>query len=223
MAYYNGKQLIGFKGGGGYDEGYEDGYTKGTKLIYIMMGLGGTFNGTTFPEKTDLILKVQYAPKKMDYAFCDAVNLRSVKIIAEKSQSEGANCNSAFRCPGLELVDLSECDFRPGNAQMIAFYTRSLKTILGALNFSLCTTTHLAFEYAEGLEDIEFVPNTIKINIAFKQSSKLSDKSIQSIIDGLADLTGQTSQTLTFHSTVGNKLTDTQKATITAKNWTLVY
>ena len=46
---------------------------------------------------------------------------------------------------------------------------------------------------------------------------------MQSIIDGLKDLTGAESQTLTFHSAVGNKLTDTQKATITAKNWTLVY
>ena len=51
----------------------------------------------------------------------------------------------------------------------------------------------------------------------------LSDETIQSIIDGLADLTEQTTQTITFYATVGAKLTDEQKATITAKNWTLAY
>jgi hypothetical protein len=46
---------------------------------------------------------------------------------------------------------------------------------------------------------------------------------MQSIIDHLKDLTGQTPQKLTFHATAGGKLTDVQKAAITAKNWTLVY
>ena len=54
-------------------------------------------------------------------------------------------------------------------------------------------------------------------------SRNLTPETIQSIIDGMADLTGATAQTLTFHKDVGAKLTDAQKATITAKNWTLVY
>ena len=64
---------------------------------------------------------------------------------------------------------------------------------------------------------------TIGNAIAFPQSSLLSAQSVQSVIDCLKDLTGQTAQTLTFHADVGAKLTEAQKATITAKNWTLVY
>ena len=79
------------------------------------------------------------------------------------------------------------------------------------------------FNYIYSLVNVRFVANTIKLSIAFAQSDNLSTETIQSIIDGLADLTGGTAQTLTLHSTVGSKLTDTQKATITAKNWTLVY
>ena len=79
-------------------------------------------------------------------------------------------------------------------------------------NFSNCTK----------LENITF-EGVIGCNISFVHSSKLSDASVQSIIDHLADLTGQATQTLTFHKEVGAKLTDTQKATITAKNWTLAY
>ena len=59
--------------------------------------------------------------------------------------------------------------------------------------------------------------------IDLRWSSRLSAESIENIISCLKDLTGGTAQTLTFHATVGGNLTDTQKATITAKNWTLVY
>ena len=59
--------------------------------------------------------------------------------------------------------------------------------------------------------------------ISFAQSSKLSNASVQSVIDALADLTGKTAQTLTFHPTVGANMTQAQKNAVSAKNWTLVY
>jgi hypothetical protein len=91
------------------------------------------------------------------------------------------------------------------------------------LNLSKVTVMYNPFNYDYELREVRFVENTIGINITFAHCSLLSDETIQSIIYGLKDLTGGTSQTLTLHKTVGNKLTDTQKATITAKNWTLVY
>lgn len=72
------------------------------------------------------------------------------------------------------------------------------------------------------LEEIRF-EGCIGKSLAIKDSSKLSAASVQSIIDCLKDLTGQTQQTLTFHATVGANMTDAQKAAITAKNWQLVY
>lgn len=56
-----------------------------------------------------------------------------------------------------------------------------------------------------------------------RNAVSLDNESVQSVIDCLIDLTGQESQTLTFHNNVGKKLTEEQKATIAAKNWTLVY
>ncbi len=78
------------------------------------------------------------------------------------------------------------------------------------------------FNNCKALENITF-EGKIAGNISFSNSAKLSATSIQNIIDHLADLTGGTAQTLTLHADVGAKLTDEQKATITAKNWTLVY
>ena len=74
------------------------------------------------------------------------------------------------------------------------------------------------------LVDIHFTEDSvIAKNLSFSASSMLSVESVNSIINALKDLTGATAQTLTFHATVGGKLTDEQKATISAKNWTLVY
>ena len=81
----------------------------------------------------------------------------------------------------------------------------------------------LSFSYMSRLEHIRFAPGTMKRNLSMQSCEKLSDGSIQSVIESLQDLTGQATKNLTFHQSVGDKLTPAQKATITAKNWTLVY
>ena len=117
-------------------------------------------------------------------------------------------------------IDTSKCtgfyqSFRGRNA---------LEIIDGTpLDFTSVTSANNTFLSCDNLAEIRFVPNTIKVGFSFASSANLSAESIQSIINGLADLTGGTAKELTLHATVGNKLTDTQKATITAKNWTLVY
>ncbi len=78
------------------------------------------------------------------------------------------------------------------------------------------------FQNATNLTNIA-LDGVIAASINFRWSPLLTDASVQSIIDHLKDLTGATAQTLSFHADVGAKLTDAQKATITAKNWTLVY
>ena len=67
------------------------------------------------------------------------------------------------------------------------------------------------------------IEGTIGVSISFPASSKLSNDSVQSIINALKDLTGQTAQTLTLHADVGANLTQAQKDAISAKNWTLAY
>ena len=133
------------------------------------------------------------------------------------------NCICILGNDDLELLDLTEFKCYPTSIAYFAYQSKKLVTILGAMDLSKCTTVTLAFTSANALKDIEFVPNSIKISIGFNDSNLLSAISIQSITDGLADLTGGTAQTLTLHATVGGNLTDEQKASITAKNWTLVY
>ena len=81
----------------------------------------------------------------------------------------------------------------------------------GNLGFSDCTS----------LEHI-IIEGTIWRNVSF-QWSPLSAESVQSIVDHLKDRSGLATQTLTLKADVGANLTEAQRATITAKNWTLVY
>lgn len=106
-----------------------------------------------------------------------------------------------------------------------AFYGLQALQVIDGVPFDFSSLTSLTgiFHMSTAIVEMRFVPLSIKVNFLLSLHRKLSAETIQSIIDGLADLTGGATQTLTFHSDVGNKLTDTQKATITAKNWTLVY
>ena len=65
------------------------------------------------------------------------------------------------------------------------------------------------------------VEGTIAKSINFQWSNLLTNASVQSVIDHLKDLTGAATQTLTLHADVKAKITDAQKSSITAKNWTL--
>ena len=99
----------------------------------------------------------------------------------------------------------------------LMFSGSAIETIEEPLDISQVNQTLNAFA-CDNLTEIRFVSETIKISIDFSRCSKLSAQSIQSIIDGLATVT--TAQTLTINSAI--ILTDAQKASITAKGWTLV-
>lgn len=103
-------------------------------------------------------------------------------------------------------------------------YCGKLKTI-PSLRVTENVTVYARWFYnCYALETVNFTEDSvIAADIAFDRSPLLTSASVDSIIHALKDLTGQTAQTLTFHATVGGKLTDEQKAAISAKNWTLVY
>ena len=97
----------------------------------------------------------------------------------------------------------------------------SLQTIVGELDFSECERTQQQnpFNGCTSLIEVRFTPESIKQNLSFTQSSQLSDESIQSILDGLANVS--TTCTLSLNSEVYAKLTEEQKQSATDKGWTI--
>ncbi len=116
------------------------------------------------------------------------------------------------------------CDF----SKCITFvymmtYLAALEVIDGVpIDFSSATNIGDFHNCALGssLREIRVAPFSIKKNIGFSTDKNLSGESVQSIIDGLADLTGQTAQKVQFHTSVLARLTEEQINTIGAKNWT---
>lgn len=97
----------------------------------------------------------------------------------------------------------------------------SLQTIVGELDFSKCEPNQQQnpFNGCASLIEVRFTPESIKQNLSFTQSSQLSDESIQSILDGLANVS--TTRTLSLNSAVYAKLTEEQKQSATDKGWTI--
>lgn len=97
----------------------------------------------------------------------------------------------------------------------------SLQTIVGELDFSECEPNQQQnpFNGCTSLIEVRFTPESIKQNLSFTQSSQLSDESIQSILDGLANVS--TTRTLSLNSAVYAKLTEEQKQSATDKGWTI--
>lgn len=122
----------------------------------------------------------------------------------------------------LEILELPIIEkFLPNTLNRAFQDRRKLKEIRATIDATHCTSFANGGFSCPSLEEIRFKTGTIFVNPSLDYCPLLSDESIQSVIDGLADLTGQEAQTITFHATVKSKLTEEQISTITSKNWTL--
>ena len=94
---------------------------------------------------------------------------------------------------------------------------------LEEIDFSGATTINNSmWASSQYFTHLRVVPSTIKVD-CYIQVTKLDDASIQSLIDGFADMTGQTAVVLTVHATVKAKIEANQTwlNTLTSKNVTL--
>lgn len=233
---------------GGYDKGYESGYTDGYNIgfdeaydyayvdayedatskdspFYYLDKLDSIWADMNFPQPTDLVIRLYHQPTKgCMNTFLRATNINSIKFRVDNI--DGAwDFNQTFRECDVKIVDLTECSREIKNIHYMFFQAHKLESILGALDLTNCTTTGAGVTYgffADSLKDVEFIPNSIYVPLRFT-SKVLTQASIESIINGLADLTNNTTRTLTLNYEVGKTLTESQKARIAAKNWTLAY
>jgi surface protein len=126
-------------------------------------------------------------------------------------------------CTNLTELDFSTWDWSKVTGSMnyfLASDTNLKKINFGTFDMGNITTFHLAFHSLEQLTTIIGTLSNIKLNISFDRSP-LTEASAMVIINGLADLTSGTSQTLTLSSTTKALLTDADKLIATNKNWVI--
>lgn len=216
---------------GGFERGYEQGYEVGYEQSKIdnpdlfQYATCPMFQDAVFPSNYDVVVNIpNFSNITYSSYFYKAIGMRSIKMICDNKDVvwNGTNfCYAQDVEATLELVDLTE--FSTKLKTVTNFFARQTKLInvLGSLDLSECTTITNIVLGCVALQEIRFVAETIKNNITFSNSNLLTEESIQSIIGGLADLTGQTSRTVTFHSSIKINLTDEQLLQITSKNWKL--
>lgn len=203
-------------GGGSYEEGYEQGKIDGDISKYAT---SLSFMNAVFPDDYEITISVQNLSTMPSFRGTKGVTKVTLTDVSLDKQYTAYQF--LYLSQSIEELVLED-GIRFGSAGLLCNSAGALRRVIGAMDMSGVNADNLWGGCYE-LEEIRFVPTTIVANVGFQHSSKLSADSIQSIIDGLADLTGQTQQTLTLHNAVGSKLTDAQKAAITAKNWTLAY
>lgn len=182
-----------------------------------------SFQGVDFTDCPDFVVEVPNFEGKSTGGFGNTTNLQSVKLICN-IRNVALSMNSYFYgSRQLKTIDFSDFNTLFGSVTSTFGSCGKLERIIGTLDFSNVTAFANTFGQCVKLQEITVAANCIKANLSFSACPLLSAETIQSIIDGLADLTGGTAQTITFHADVGGKLTEEQKAAITAKNWTLVY
>jgi hypothetical protein len=145
------------------------------------------------------------------------INLPDYAIVADSMFSLAPNIIP----DKLKTVSFSP-KFKLSNATLLFNGRISLEEVIGELDFSGITAVNVQsnpFNGCTSLAEIRFTKESIKYNLSFTQSSQLSDESIQSILDGLANVS--TTRTLALNSAVYVKLTEEQKQSATDKGWTI--
>lgn len=126
----------------------------------------------------------------------------------------------------IEYSNLKNISFSPKligiSFQYMFFNQQYLENINGEIDFtkiSATTGTNLMFYACKNLKEVRFTKESLKYDLQMAQSKSLSLESLQSIIDGLGNVT--TTRTLSLNSTAYNKLTEEQKQSATDKGWTI--
>lgn len=132
----------------------------------------------------------------------------------------------AFRIDvSVEYFNLKNISFSPkliGTSFRYMFYDQQyLENINGEIDFTKSATTgpDLMFYSCNNLKEVRFTKESLKYDLQMAQSKSLSLESLQSIIDGLGNVT--TTRTLSLNSIAYNKLTEEQKQSATDKGWTI--
>lgn len=155
--------------------------------------------------------------KSYSYAFCgncwtdETLNPKYTPLKATATTQMFRFCAATV----LPSIDFNDCL----NLDQTYYYAREAVTIgTVILKDDGTNTFNNAFGGCSELVNISF-EGVIGNSLAIGSASKLTSESVDNIIDHLKDLTETTAQTITFHSTVVNNLTESQLENIRNKNW----
>lgn len=187
---------------------------------------GGLFQGAEFPEIENITVYIPNFKPDENNRTGVASMLTSAKVtdkitlISDCSTDLEISYSNAFGSCTMKIIDLTKFPRKIYAASNAFRHCTLLEEIIGVLDGDGGSENFInTFYGCKALREVRFKPNTIRYKFDISHSPDLSDASVQSIIDGLADLTGQDTLTLDFHSDIVLKLTEEQVMQIISKNW----
>lgn len=193
-------------------------------LDAMAAGVGEVYEKGMQDEHFNFWLTYQNAGNPMDYAnhFYGAAWTDTIYKPKFEINGTGKNCLGAFACSQITDTKVNIRVSRAKSVKQLFYKCGKLKRI-HKLTVDKDTPELInAFAYCDALEHIA-ISGVVSNSLDFHYSPNLSSASVNSIIASLRNLTGIASPTLTFHASVGSKLTQAHKDVISSKNWTLVY
>lgn len=206
-----------------YDEFWDAAQNNGGLLQTTGLFMGRAWNNVTLKPKYPVVVNSTY----MMFAFCgyngdldDVFDKRGLSLTYDINMGASARNGYMFYDSFIKAVGLVDISALTNTTQVASFFNTSTLETIRNLIPPKCAMG--ASCWGAGLTNLG-IGGEITKDFDLSRCPKLTTESVQSVIDHLADVTGQTSLKLTLHNTVGSKLTEAQKQQITAKNWTLAY
>ena len=176
-----------------YDKFWDRFQNNGNTRIYYYAFAYNRFNDTNYNPKYPINCSTPNTAAQQLFASSTSITDTKVPIVIN-----GTNANAMFNGAS-NLVNIQEIEIKKAN-----------------------TTFNSTFTNCVALVDITFTGLQIDNNIDFSYCSKLSDKSVDNIIEHLKNFNGTSGKTLTVHTDVYNRMvSDGRKILVENKNWTL--
>jgi surface protein len=214
----------------------EDGIWEGESLIdtSVCENLRDVFSYNTLIKKINADDWNTSNIKSISSAFAFCSNLKEIHC-KNWDVSNVTNFSGAFRNTTVEILDISKWDVVAGkNFDNMFIYTNVPIMDFRNWNMSNATSVNSMFNlmyftrsFVGGLTINEVITDDLSclkgLSLSLNISQPPLDRaSLRAVINGLADLTGQTAKTLTLGATLIAKLTEEDIAIATNKNWTIV-
>lgn len=192
-----------------------------TKITLLNVGDQGISLFANQPQLVEIDADLHLINYTNVFKYC-----RSLKVLPRLDFFNSAQNEYTFsNCSSLEEIPDITCKGAPNTSFMFENCT-SLKR-LGKITMSdLNPFSQYAFGYTwsssyylNNLTDFGGV--TTPHNLYLNNLPALTSQSVDNVLEAVSDLTGTSTQTITFNSTVYAALTEEQKALATSKNWTL--
>ena len=172
------------------DKVYKAGINTGKKetmALYYISVKDFQWQNVKFPENFHFVLKTAKTPNTCNGMFSGATNVVSARLECDDKNGTSVLAQTFRNCRDLEMADLRNFNLKASSIAYMAYDAIKLKTILGAFDLSYCTSSTNAFTNSTALTHIEFVPQTIKLDLNFNYSKNLTKESLLSILNGLYD------------------------------------